>query len=128
MIRLRPLFILMLIFSSISVRAEVIGLPDWLRGWPADIFIRSERCLVYRWIFARADEQTEGLASQQSLARKRVINMANRLVDHHQASRQEEYAARVKYLAFGETDSYHFDFRISAAKLDSLLAGPCEQG
>ena len=47
-------------------------LPSWLSGKP-DIIIVKERSALYDWVLNQADKQTNGLASQEGLAKKRLI-------------------------------------------------------
>lgn len=65
---------------SFAVQAQ---LPDWLGGKP-DITMKADRCMLYDWFLKQANDQTEGLASQDDLARKRVRNIANKLADYHE--------------------------------------------
>lgn len=99
--------------------------PNWLAGKP-DLVIYPERCAVYRWIFSEADKQTEGLASQEKLAKNRIINLANKLTKHHQSAPQDTYEAEIRYLIMGGTQPLHFEFRMKAEELDGLLAGGCD--
>jgi hypothetical protein len=89
--------------------------------------MKSERCAVYRWLFAQANSQTDGLATQEDLARHRVVNLANKLVEHHQVARQEVYEAHLKHLVFGAKEPGHFTFSISAGELERLLNIPCDE-
>jgi len=104
--------------------AAPASFPDWLGGRP-DTSFKSERCGVYEWFLARADEQSEGLASQPGLARKRVINLANKLVEQHRVAPRQVYEGRVKYLVFSDAGPFHFGFRITAEGLEGLLQEAC---
>jgi hypothetical protein len=99
--------------------------PDWLAGKP-DLTVHPEHCAVYRWILSEADKQTGGLASQEALAKNRIINLANKLVKYHNTSPQDFYKAEIKYLVTGGKDPLHFDFRMEAAELNRLLEEQCD--
>lgn len=108
-----------------SSLAEDTGFPAWLGGRP-DLDRKPERCAVYDWLFDEADSQSDGVASQDELASKRVINIANKLVDHHLASPLDSYGAEVRYLVFGrDRGPFHLEFRISNAELERLMSKSC---
>lgn len=65
--------------SGPPAAAAQSGLPDWLGGKP-DVVVKPDRCMLYDWFFKEADSQTEGKASQDDLARKRVRLIATRIV------------------------------------------------
>lgn len=104
----------------------VAAVPGWLGG-EADLEQRPDRCGVYKWFFEQADAQTEGLASENELAGKRLINLVNKLVAHHQQEGEDSYSAEIRYLVIGEEEPHHFSFRITGERLDALLACNCEQ-
>ena len=108
-----------------SAPAADTGFPDWLGGTP-DVVIKPDRCNVYAWFFDEADRQTQGMAAKDDLASKRVINVANKLVDHHRVSPADGYSAQVRYLVFGDHGPFHFSFDIGSAELDSLLSKGCD--
>jgi len=110
----------------IPVYAEEPSFPDWLGGKP-DTKIKPDRCNVYDWFFKEADKQSEGLASKQDLARKRIINIVNKLVDTHRGARLEQYSGKVKYLVIGERKPFHFTFRMESELLEQLLDKDCPE-
>lgn len=117
--------ILLIGFSlPLSVQAEDPKLPDWLEGEP-DVDMKPDRCGLYDWFLNEADRQTDGNASKDDLAERRVINIANKLADHHRTDQSEEYSGRVKYLVFGETQPFHFSFRISSEQIEQALREDC---
>lgn len=87
--------------------------------------MKTDRCALYDWFFNESDRQTDGEASKDELATKRVINIANKLVDYHETAQLEEYSGRVKYLVFGETRPFHFSFSISSEQLEKILNEDC---
>lgn len=99
---------------------------EWLGGAP-DLERRAEWCGVYEWIFEQADAQTEGLATKDELARQRLMNLANKLIAHHRQESEDSYSAEIRYLVTGEEMPHHFTFRITAERLDTLLAYHCDQ-
>ncbi len=113
--------------ATLSVPAQEADVPGWLGG-RADTVERTERCALYAWFLDEADRQTDDEASRDALARMRVINIANKLADHHataEAADQQAYAARLKFLVFGEPGPYHFSFRIERQWLEQLLQAEC---
>lgn len=113
------------LLAAPCVTAQADGSPDWLGG-AADVEIKAARCAVYEWFFDRANGQTEGVVSDNDLASKRVINLANKLVDHHRSAPSEGYSAEIRYLLFGERGPFHFEFHLSHAALERLLARRCD--
>lgn len=89
--------------------------------------MKQGRCGVYEWFLVAADKQTAGAASKDALASKRVINIANKLVDYHHANPLEEYRGTVRYLVYGEPGPFHFEFRIDAEELQRNLSRACEE-
>jgi hypothetical protein len=110
----------------LSVQAKDPKFPDWLGGKP-DVVMHADRCVLYDWFFKEANRQTDGKASKDDLAAKRVINIANKLTDHHRTARLKEYTGVVKYLVFGETQPYHFSFQISSEQLERILNEECRE-
>lgn len=114
--------------APLSVVAQGPDLPDWLGGKP-DTTEHADRCALYAWFLEAADEQTDDRASADELARKRVINIANKLADHYretdEADGQQAYAGRVKYLMFSQPRPYHFSFRLKRQQLQQLLGADC---
>lgn len=105
--------------------AEDSGFPEWLGGKP-DLNKRTDRCGVYEWFFNEADSQTEGRASKDDLASMRVINIANKLIDHHVASPADSYGAEVKFLVIGsDHGAVHFEFQIGKAELEGIINKGC---
>lgn len=101
------------------------GVPEWLGGKP-DVEMKAARCGVYEWFFDEADGQTEGIASKDDLASMRVINIANKLVDHHLSSPADGYSAEVKFLVIGQDHGpFHFDFHIGSAELERIMNKSC---
>lgn len=109
---------------TLPATAATPDLPGWAGGKP-DTVMRADRCGLYDWFLAEADRQTDGRAGDDALARERVINLANKLADHHPMARSPEYRGRVNYLVFGARGPAHFAFRLSAERLESLLAQDC---
>jgi hypothetical protein len=104
------------------------GVPQWLAGKP-DIEQRKEWCAWYQWLFTHADRQTGEPVSEDRLARKRLVNLANRLAAHHQASPQSEYQVEIRYLWLGKSGPVHFTLQIDATALQPLLKErDCEGG
>lgn len=116
------------IAASSSLAAQASDLPDWLGGKP-DTVEHANRCALYAWFLEAADEQTDDRASADKLARKRVINIANKLADHYreagEADVQQTYTGRVKYLVFSQSRPYHFSFRLERQQLRQLLRADC---
>lgn len=110
--------------SAQSILAENIDFPEWLGGKP-DVEMKTDRCGVYEWFFNEADNQTERTASKDDLASRRVINIANKLVDYHLSSPAEEYRAEVKYLVLGDNGPFHFEFNISNDELERIIGESC---
>lgn len=108
----------------IPFQAAESDFPKWLGGKP-DVDMSEERCGVYEWFFDEADSQTEGIASKDDLASKRVINIANKLVEHHLANPAESYSAEVRFLVFGEHGPFNFEFQISNAELERIIDKGC---
>lgn len=106
-----------------DAHAEVSG---WLGGRP-DAVERQGRCHLYGWFLAQADAQTGGRASSGKLARRRLLNVANKLADHHRAGGGKVYSATIRYLALGGDAPAHFSFTLDRAKLDALLSRPCTE-
>lgn len=119
--KVMALFAAALLLAS---QARGSDIPDWLGGRPDDTR-KPERCALYDWFLSEADGQSQGTASKNELATRRVINIANKLADHHPGAGREQYQARVNYLVVGDGGPYHFCFRISADKLEGILAEGC---
>lgn len=119
------LIALLVVIWVLSAQAADTEFPDWLGGTP-DVAIKPDRCGVYEWFLDEADRQTQGVAAKDDLASKRVINVANKLVDHHRVSPADGYSAQVRYLVFGDHGPFHFSFDIGSAELDSLLSRRCD--
>lgn len=117
------LFILALSVLSLPISAQE-GVPIWLGGKP-DITMVPGRCRLYDWFLDEADKQTDGKASRNDLSRMRVINIANKLADHHEEVDLPQYSAEIKYLLIGEArddkSPYHFSIVIGNEVLDNLL-------
>lgn len=114
--------------GAVAVRPTPVhasDIPQWLRG-PPDVERRQGMCGVYDWFFVQADRQTQGLASDDELASRRVINIANKIVDRHRVSPVDSYEARIRYLVFGDAGPFHFEFRIRAEELERNLDEGCE--
>ena len=94
--------------------------PSWLSGKP-DLNIAEERSALYDWVLNQADEQTNGLASQDALAKKRLVNLSNKLADYSNKTVQKEFSAHIKYLIIGVEQPMHFKFVITNEKLHKLL-------
>ncbi|MCS3903729.1 hypothetical protein J2T55_001760 [Methylohalomonas lacus] len=125
--RIVTVLLVCLITATSSVPAQEADVPDWLGG-RADTVERTERCALYAWFLDEADRKTDNEASRDELARMRVINIANKLADHHataEAADEQTYAARLKFLVFGEPGPYHFSFRIERQRLEQLLCADC---
>lgn len=115
-------FCIILLITTVSACAQNsdIDTPNWLAGKP-DLVELDERLELYEWILEEADQQTGNLASSDSLARSRLINLANKLTDHHQKSPESEYSLELKYLLLGDREPMHFNFIITAETLQHLL-------
>lgn len=111
------IFLLLLAMVNTGLAGDV---PQWLAGKP-DIEEREEWCTWYQWLFTEADRQTGQPVSEDSLARKRLINVANRLASHHRASPQPAYQVNIRYLWLGESGPQHFALQINADTLQALL-------
>ncbi|WP_203594483.1 hypothetical protein [Wenzhouxiangella limi] len=121
---LRMSFVLVGIAWALSAQAEDSGFPDWLGGKP-DVEMKTDRCGVYEWVFNEADSQSEGTASKDELASKRLTNIANKLVEHHLSNPAESYGAEVKYLVIGDHGSFHFEFHIGSTELNQIMKTGC---
>jgi hypothetical protein len=56
----------------------------------------------------------------------RVINIANKLVDHHVTSPADSYGAEVRFLVIGsEHGPFHFEFQIGKAELEGIINKGC---
>lgn len=121
---LRMSFVLIGLPWALSSQAEDIGFPMWLGGKP-DVEIKADRCGVYEWFLDEADSQTEGIASKDELASTRLINIANKLVEHHLSSPADSYSAEVKYLVIGYRGPFHFEFQISSTELERIMTKDC---
>lgn len=109
----------------LPVQAAWSGFPEWLGGKP-DVDMHKDRCGVYEWFLDEADRQTEGIASNDELASKRVINVANKLVEHHRANSAESYSAEIKFLVIGhERGPFDFELQISNAELERVMSKVC---
>ena len=95
-------------------------LPSWISGKP-DLNMVKERNALYEWVFLKADEQTNGLASRDDLARKRLINLANKLAVYSKTTEQKEFAVDLRYLVIGTELPMHFSFFITNETLQELL-------
>ena len=113
-------------FYLVAAQAGDTGFPDWLGGKP-DVVMRSELCGVYEWFIGEADKQSEGLASKGDLSSQRVVNIANKLVDHHRNTPEGEYSGEVKYLIIGEKKAFHFEFQITNEELERYLNKRCNE-
>lgn len=121
--RPRSLPLLTALFLLTATATTAAG-PSWLGGTP-DAERRPDRCAVYEWFFARLKRQTDQPVEIDALARDRLLNIANKLVEHHGEAPQPEYAAEIRYLLFGGGAPVHFSFAISADELERLLRQPC---
>jgi len=110
--------LLTIIFVTGVCRAD--NLPSWLSGKP-DQNIVKERSALYKWVIHQADKQTNGQASQQTLAKNRLINLSNKLAVHFEKSDQNEFSAKLIYLVIGAEQPMHFNFYIQKEKLNELL-------
>jgi len=121
----RSLVVFACVAWILPVQVEGGDFPEWLSGKP-DVEMDEDRCRVYEWFFDEADRQTEGIASKDELASKRVINIANKLVDHHRADPAESYSAEVKFLVIGhDRGPFDFQFQISNAELERIMNKGC---
>lgn len=111
---------------TLGVHAAESEFPSWLGGKP-DTVMKPDRCMLYDWFFKEANSQTEGQASEQDLARRRVINIANKLADHHKTAQLEQYSGEVKYLVLGEIKPFHFTFHIKNELLEQLVNEDCPE-
>jgi hypothetical protein len=98
------------------------GVPAWLSGKP-DLALREERCRLYEWVLNDADRQTDGAAGESSFARKRLVNLANKVADWHWVSPADEYTVALTYLVIGTGQPAHYEFRMTGADLEELLQG-----
>jgi len=55
------------------------------------------------------------------LAKKRLINLSNKLAVDYMNINQKEYSVHLKYLIMGGEKPWHFSFFISNEKLQKLL-------
>ncbi len=125
--RIVAVLLVCLVAVASSVAAQEADVPGWFGG-RADTVEHAGRCALYAWFLDEADRQTNDWASRDKLARMRVINIANKLADHHaavEAADQQTYAARVKYLVFGDPGPHHFSFRLERERLQQLLRADC---
>lgn len=119
------LVLLGLFVPALSAPAAETPVPAWLAGEP-DLALRDDRCRLYDWIMRDADRQTGGFAGHNSLARKRLINLANKLADRHRDAPAGEYAADLRYLVIGAEQPAHYQFRMERRELEALLRdGSC---
>lgn len=113
------------VLSTQTALAEDSGFPEWLGGKP-HVDKKADRCGVYEWFFNEADRQTQETASKDGLASMRLINIANRLVDHHLSSPSDSYGAEIEFLVIGhDRGPFHFNFQISKAELDRIMNKDC---
>lgn len=113
------------VFSVQPALAKDRSFPAWLGGKP-DLESKNERCAVYDWFFNEADSQTQGTASEDDLASMRVINIANKLVDHHLSSPSDNYGAEIRFLVIGrDRGPFDFKFQISNAELERIMNRGC---
>jgi len=94
--------------------------PAWLSGKP-NLYIMKERNMLYEWVFRQADEQTNGYASKEILAKQRLINLSNKLVAYSERTDKKEFTAKLIYLVTGAGYPVHFKFFITSKKLKQLL-------
>lgn len=120
----RMSFVLIGIAWALSAQSEDSGFPEWLGGKPV-VEMKTDRCGVYAWFFNEADGQSEGAASKDELASQRLINIANKLVEHHLSSPADSYGAEVKYLVVGERGPFHFEFHIDNTELEKSMKAGC---
>lgn len=125
MFRQFPVLVLstVLLIPVSSARESV---PDWLAGTP-DLEIRAQRCYLYQWISQQANKQTGDRTDKHPLAKKRLINLANKLADHHLATPADAYSAELRYLVIDRDAPAHFHFHINAEHLDQLLDDDCRE-
>lgn len=100
--------------------SQAADLPSWLSGKP-DLNKIEERSALYEWVLRQADEQTNGLASQEALATDRLRNLSNKLAVYAKHSDQKEFSAELRYLVFGADQPMHFRFFITDETLRQLL-------
>lgn len=124
-----PAFLLILLgffVPALTAPADNIPVPAWLAGKP-DLAVRDDRCRLYEWIVGDADRQTGGTAGDNSLARIRLINLANKLADRHRDAPAGEYAADLIFLVIGAGQPAHYRFRMERRELEALLRdGSCD--
>ena len=118
-VKVTCLLVLLFIFFTLGV-SHADDFPSWLSGKP-DLNIVEERSALYGWVFLQADEQTNGLASQDALAKKRLINLSNKLAVDSKKTNQKEYSVYLKYLIIGGEKPWHFKFFITNETLQQLL-------
>lgn len=94
--------------------------PSWLSGKP-DLSIIKERSALYEWVYRQADKQTNGKASKESLAKKRLINLSNKLALYSEKTNKKEFSANLIYLIIGDEEPMHFKFFITKEELNQLL-------
>mgnify|MGYP006929328996 CR=1 FL=1 len=96
------------------------GLPSWLSGKP-DLNIVEDRSALYEWVLQQADEQTNGLASQKALSKKRLINLSNKLADYSKKTAQKDFSVHLRYLIMETEQPLHCRFLITNEKSQQLL-------
>lgn len=103
------------------------GVPPWLAGQP-DSKPQPARCHWYQWLFAEADRLVGQPVSEDPLARRRLLNLANRLAEHHRAQPQAKYRVTLRYLWLGQNGPAHFSLHINAETLEAILGqGACRR-
>lgn len=110
---------LLTIFFTVGV-CWVDDLPSWLTGKP-DLNIVKERSALYEWVIHQADKQTNGQASQEALAKKRLINLSNKLAVYSEKTDQKEFSANLIYLIIGAEQPMHYKFFVTKETLQQLL-------
>lgn len=121
-----PAVVALSLAAVVPIHGHAGGVPDWLGG-AADVERRDDACGVYDWFFEQADRQTEGHASRDELASQRVVNIVNKLVDHHRSNPADRYGAEVRYLVIGDEGPFHFAFEIDRDELAYNLDKECER-
>lgn len=104
----------------ISGLSQADDVPSWLSGKP-DLNMIEERSALYEWVFHQADEQTNGLASQEDFAKKRLINLSNKLAAYVVKTNQAEFSAELRYLVIGAEEPMHFRIFITNKTVRQLL-------